>query len=253
MTFNTELETIWCNPNTRWLSKLFFVINRYLTEAILIFIGYLFSESATTLNDAVCLQFIWLYGIGCVVFQATSHFILVIRIYRLWDRRNDVARNLTIMFGFFMAAMIVVGVFIVRDLKPIYNALLHTCLLSNKPIAMQALYGVTCAFDLAMVIFIIFNAMDRPRLTNVQMASDLHKDGMGIFMVLFVIRLTNFMVAIFFDISILFISTTTAWALSTIINSRFQMRLEALAFARAAAEQRQIVVLDHLPECDYEY
>ncbi|KAF7345938.1 hypothetical protein MVEN_01616100 [Mycena venus] len=75
ITIDDEVNTIWNNPNTRWHSKVVFVANRYLTVAIIAFVSYLFSGTATTLDSKVCRQFFWIYGSALIVLWFSFVFI----------------------------------------------------------------------------------------------------------------------------------------------------------------------------------
>jgi len=242
ITIDDEVNTIWNNPNTRWHSKVVFVANRYLTVAILAFVSYLFNGTATTLNNTVCRQFFWIYGSALIVVSWTSHFVILIRVYRLWDRRGSVARTLTAMFTVFISTTIILGVFAAMQLQSEYFEPLRTCLFLTKPVFLVALLGVASAFDLILVLFIVFNAMDRPRLIDVPLVSELQKDGAGIFLVIFALRLASFIVSIFLDMSKIFLALTTVGALYTIINARLHMRLEGLSLNRVPANGHLIML-----------
>ncbi|KAJ7634831.1 hypothetical protein FB45DRAFT_910006 [Roridomyces roridus] len=246
ITFDEEVATIWGNENTRWHSRVVFIVNRYVTLGVLSYVAYLFSGSATTLSNSVCEQFFWVYGITCVFFGATSHFVMVVRIHRLWDGRNAITRNLTTTFVVFIIATIVLGVFVVKELNPEFNGLLHTCVLPTKPSIFVGLLGVTCSMDFVLLLFIVFNAMDRPRLMHVPIVSELQKDGVAIFFISFAIRLSNLIITIFVDAPQAFMATTTAWALYTILNGRLQMRLEGLSLRRSVPRQSAAIMLSDI-------
>jgi len=233
ITIDDEVNTIWNNPSVRWHSKAVFVANRYITAAILAFVIYLFSGTAMSLNNTVCQQFIWIYGITCVAMSWISHFVIIIRIYCLWDRKASVARTLATIFMVFISTTIILGVLTVLRLEPEYFAPLHTCLLGVKPVFLVALLGVGSSFDFVLLIFVVFNAMDRPRPTDVPIVSELQKDGVGILLALFVVRLANFIISIFLEMSKVFVAITTLWAIYTILNARLHMRLEALTLSRS--------------------
>jgi hypothetical protein len=241
ITIDDEVNTIWNNPNSRWHSKVVFVANRYLTVAILTFVSYLFSGTATTLDNTVCRQFVWIYGTVLIFISWSSHFVILIRLYRLWDRRDSVARTLTAMFTVFMSTTIILGVFAAMQVQSEYFEPLRTCLFLSKPVFLVVLLGVASAFDLVLVLFIVFNALDRPRHIDVPLVSDLQRDGAGIFMVIFALRLASFIVSIFLDMSKILLALTTVGALYTLINARLHMRLEGLSLNRGHVNGQHII------------
>ncbi|KAJ7617318.1 hypothetical protein FB45DRAFT_872762 [Roridomyces roridus] len=74
---------------------------------------------------------------------ALEWIIMVLRIYRLWDHRIDVVRNLTAMFAVFISATIILGVFVVKTLQPTYAQALRTCVLSTKPLILEVAEKMT--------------------------------------------------------------------------------------------------------------
>ncbi|KAJ7437586.1 hypothetical protein B0H11DRAFT_1935879 [Mycena galericulata] len=115
ITLDQEIITIWTNPNVRWHSKAAFLINRYLTEAIIAYVVYRTSLSTSP-------------------------------------------KTITAMLGV-----------LVRSYGNFHSPS----------------YSAQSFFDFALMTLVLFNAMDRPRLTHVEMISGLQKDGAGFFLVSF--------------------------------------------------------------------
>ncbi|KAJ7915810.1 hypothetical protein B0H13DRAFT_2453210 [Mycena leptocephala] len=201
ITIDDEVNAIWNNPSVRWHSKAVFVANRYVTAAILALAIYL---------------------------------VIIIRIYRLWDRKASVARTLAAIFMVFISTTIILGVFTVLRLErnEIFCAPSYVSLWSQAGVSSHAT-GCWSSFDFVLLLFVVFNAMDRPRPTDVPIVSALQKDGVGILLALFVVRFANFIISIFLDMSKVFVAITTLWALYTILNARLHMRLEALTSSRS--------------------
>ncbi|KAJ7453158.1 hypothetical protein FB451DRAFT_1281867 [Mycena latifolia] len=235
ITLGDEVNMIWKNPSVRWHSKAAFAVNRYLTEAIIAYVVYILSGMATTLSEEVCHRFIWIYGVTCVVAGAISHFVILLRVYSLWDRRISVARVLISAFAICISTTTVLGVFSAIQMEPhlSYFEPLRTCVFGSKPKVLVAMLGVLSFFDFSLVLLIIFNAMDRPRLTHIEIVSELQNDGVGFFLCIFALRFADLLVSIFRDAGELFIAITTVWGLCTIINARLHMRLEGLSLSRS--------------------
>ncbi|KAJ6474404.1 hypothetical protein C8R47DRAFT_1144032 [Mycena vitilis] len=236
ITLDDEVDTIWKNRNVRWHSKAAFVVNRYLTESIIAYVVYILSGMSTTLSDTVCHRFIWIYGSTCVVAGAISHFVILVRVYALWDRRASVARVLISAFAVCITTTTVLGVLSAMEMEPNlhYFAPLRTCIFGSKPKVLVGMLGVLSFFDLSLVILVVSNAMERPRLTHIEIVSELQSDGVGFFLCIFVLRFADLMVSVFREPGEIFIAITTVWGFCTIINARLHMRLEGLSLSRSS-------------------
>ncbi|KAJ7149972.1 hypothetical protein C8R46DRAFT_1125363 [Mycena filopes] len=241
-TIPDEVNTIWNNPRVTCQSMAAFVLNRYLTEAIMAYVVYVFSGTATSMTTTVvssrCRSFIWIYGAIGIVVAAIIHFIIIIRVYTLWDRRVSVARTLTSAFAVCISTSAILGIFAVIHIKPEvkYLELLHTCEFGSKPRLLPPALGVLAFFDFFLLVLIVLNAMDRPRLTQFEIVSGLQKDGLGFFLLSnrsSVLRLASFIVSLFRSTTEVFTTMTLVWGISTIMNARLHMRLEGLALSRS--------------------
>ncbi|KAJ7087623.1 hypothetical protein B0H15DRAFT_982846 [Mycena belliarum] len=235
ITLGDEFNTIWKNPNVRWHSKAAFVVNRYLTEAIIAYVVYILSGMATNLSDRhlqVCHRFIWIYGVTCVVAGAISHFVILIRVYGLWDRRASVARVLISAFVACITTTTILGVFSAIEMERKQSILF--CASAHLYLWLKATSPCGHSFfDFSLVMLIVFNAMDRPRLTHIEIVSELQNDGAGFFLCIFALRFADLLVAVFREPGEVFIAITTVWAFCTIINARLHMRLEGLSLERS--------------------
>ncbi|KAK6980708.1 hypothetical protein R3P38DRAFT_3465937 [Favolaschia claudopus] len=209
LTMGQEVKTIWGNSTVRLHSKAAFVINRYLTEGVTAF--------QRNLDD----------------FGYT--FVVLIRVYALWDRRANVARLLVSVFGICISTTTILGIFgaMAMQRSLTYSASLHTCVFGTKPKTIIAMLAVLSVFDFFLAVLVVFNAMDRPRLTHVELVSGLQTDGLGLFLILWCLRLADVIIAIFKPPAEVFVAITAVWAVCSIVNARLHMRLEGLALSRA--------------------
>ncbi|KAK7006399.1 hypothetical protein R3P38DRAFT_1708155 [Favolaschia claudopus] len=252
LTIGQEVKTIWGNSTVRLHSKAAFVINRYLTEGVTAYVVYIFSGTSTTLDTPVslhvnrsrcnvdlsssrCERFIWIYGVICIISGAISHFVVLIRVYALWDRRANVARLLVSVFGICISTTTILGIFSAMSMQRqlTYSPSLHTCVFGTKPKTIIAMLAVLSVFDLFLAVLVVFNAMDRPRLTHVELVSGLQTDGLGLFLILWCLRLADVIISIFKPPAEVFVAITAVWAVCSIVNARLHMRLEGLALSRA--------------------
>ncbi|KAK6988069.1 hypothetical protein R3P38DRAFT_2805075 [Favolaschia claudopus] len=153
LTIGQEVKTIWGNSTVRLHSKAAFVINRYLTESVTAYVVYI---------------------------------VVLIRVYALWDRRANVARLLVSVFGICISTTTILGIFgaISMQRQLTYSESLRTCVFGTKPKTIIAMLAVLSVFDLFLAVLVVFNAMDRPRLTHVELVSGLQTDGLGLFLVI---------------------------------------------------------------------
>ncbi|KAJ7191889.1 hypothetical protein GGX14DRAFT_578618 [Mycena pura] len=110
---------------------------------------------------------------------------------------------------------------------------LRTCQFGPTPRVLTGMMCVTSLFDFALVALVLFNAIDRPRRTNIELISALENDGAGLFVTIFALRFSEVFISLYRPTAEVFVAVTTVWALCTMINSRFHMRLEGLALATA--------------------
>ncbi|KAJ7641536.1 hypothetical protein FB45DRAFT_1054030 [Roridomyces roridus] len=236
LTLPDEIEMIWANRNANWKSKVVFFANRYPPLAVLAVIVYIFSGTSSELTTAVCQTFLWVYGVAAVIVGALSHFVIIVRVHRLWDGRKHIEQLLTAMFVVCISTASILGIIAVLRLQPqlSYLSFLHTCQFGpTKPKEITGFLAVLSFFDFSLILFVIFNAMDRPRLAHVQIVSDLQKDGMGFFLAMFTLRFVDVLVSIYRDTVEVVLAVTAVWGLCTLINAHLHIRLEALAQSRS--------------------
>ncbi|KAJ7149196.1 hypothetical protein C8R43DRAFT_1128565 [Mycena crocata] len=267
LSIDSERRTIWANENAHWHSRLTFFINRYSTEAVIGYVVYgkqrtleisdghswwLYPDSGdwdkfdsghsgVSLRERVpgslmssyrsCRRFIWLFGMASVVFGAISHFVIILRIYALWDRRKKVAQILITVFVVCISTTTILGIFCAIQLQSrvFYVESLRTCAFGTKPVVLSVMLGVLSCFDLFIVVVTVCNALERPHLTNIEVVSALQIDGLKYFAAIFALRLADLIFSIYRSPAECFIAITLVWALCSIINSQLHMRLEQLA------------------------
>ncbi|KAF8996656.1 hypothetical protein BDQ17DRAFT_1429611 [Cyathus striatus] len=217
LTIEREVRYIWFNKGIRLRSQLLFAMNRYATTVMIIYMAYVFSGSNHVhLSDSrydsrssmwnissfrfSCRTFIWFFASFSAIFVSISHFIIILRIYTLWDKRRKVAY---ILVGAFFTAISITTAFTVltaHDLQPYmhFNALLHTCAVGGNyvPRALSVALGSTSLFDLFIVVMVTFNVLDRPRTFQVKVLHELQRDGFRMFLGLFLLRLADLLMSL---------------------------------------------------------
>nr|GAT44499.1 predicted protein [Mycena chlorophos] len=244
LTFDDEIAVIWRNNGAALIDRFIFIFNRYLSEGIMIYVAYMLSgNSSPDLVTRVCQIFVFLWAISSTIFVTISHFAIISRVYRLWDRRKEIK---WILFGSFAIAMILLTTFVAlaaSQVKPLlfYNHfIIYGCSFSKKPHALPFMVGTLTIFDLFIIIMTILNAYNRPYQKQAEVVTALQRDGALMFVALFLIRLTGLMMAIFGDPTNCFVILSLVWAMCAIANSRMQLRIEGLRFIRYTSQDMVI-------------
>jgi hypothetical protein len=245
LTFESERQAIWANPNANIFSKIGFVANRYGSEAVGIYVASVLSATRE-LDVSRCITFIWIYSICASVFVTVSHFAVIYRIYYLWDRRRIIGYILTISFFLVISTVCLLAVLSVLQIQPhaIYVAPLRSCDAGIKPKTFPAMLGIISLYDLFLIVLTIFNSLHVPRRHDIEIARSLRNDSAVAFLLLFLIRFANFLVSTVEDATSVFKLLPIVWLLCAVINARLQIRLEGLAIQGQSSPQ----IVD--TECD---
>ncbi|KAJ4482592.1 hypothetical protein J3R30DRAFT_3403115 [Lentinula aciculospora] len=233
LTLNDELLTIWANPNRDFLQKLMFLINRYYTEAMVMYVVYVTSGLAT-LDDAACRRFIWVFALTAIVFIAITHFFITLRIYHSWDKRKRMAVILLVAFTTFIPAAAVLAIISAVHVQSVVycELLLRTCRIPDIPSTFPYMMGTLLGFDLFIIILALFNAFERPHRTHADVIDALHRDGARLFFqcpqIEIVMRLVCLIMSIVGLPADCFGVLNVMWTLTAIISSRIHLRVEEL-------------------------
>ncbi|KAJ7489651.1 hypothetical protein B0H11DRAFT_2191778, partial [Mycena galericulata] len=234
LTFRGEVTAIWMNTGTGVGNRIGFMVNRYLTTAMVAYVSYMLSGLSSGVTTRACRVFIWLFAIASTVFVAISHFIIMARVYTLWDRRILIKWILIVSFSVAISISMAFSILAVHQVQPFleYTIFLHMCSFTQKPWALSFMLGALTVFDFFIIILTIFNALDRPHQKQAEVMTALQVDGALMFTGIFVLRFISLMMAIFGDPTNCFVTLSLVWAMCSIVNSRIQLRVEGLRFIR---------------------
>ncbi|KAJ6613136.1 hypothetical protein B0H10DRAFT_2049644 [Mycena sp. CBHHK59/15] len=233
LTLDDEIHLIWFNWAAGAGNRIGFMVNRYITEAMIIYVAYMLSGGSHGLSSQIsCRVFIWIFAIASTVFVAISHFIIMARVYTLWDRRLRIKWILMGSFSVAISISMTFSILAAHQVQPFleYNPLIHMCTFEKKPGALSFMLGALTVFDLFIIVMTVFNALDRPYQKQADVMTSLQHDGARMFVVL--LRLTALVMAIVGDPANCFVTLTIVWAMCSIVNSRMQLRIEGLRFIR---------------------
>ncbi|KAJ7464662.1 hypothetical protein B0H11DRAFT_2050508 [Mycena galericulata] len=232
LTAHVEMQVVWGNSNVSRLSKLAFGVNRYMTEAVIAYTVYVLSGTAQNLDDVVCQRFLWVFGGSAIVVGAISQAIVVLRIYNLWDERKRVATALICAFVACIVSTVIIGILCELQLKPVFSEIFGICVISVKPKILPVLFGVQSFFDVLIICFAVYNALESPRRNHLELISSLQKDGLTFLLILFALRTVYLVSSVAGNAGQCFVIVSTCWAFSAILSLRLNLRLDGLALKR---------------------
>ncbi|KAJ7488106.1 hypothetical protein FB451DRAFT_1167565 [Mycena latifolia] len=197
ITLDAEIAYIWLNKAAGAGNRIGFLLNRYLTEGMTVYVAY-----------SNCQLFIWLFATASSVFVWVSHFIIIARVYTLWDRRPKIKWILAGGFG------------VATSISMAFAALAAHQAQRKKPWALPFMQGGSTALDLFIIVMTIFNALDRPYQKQADVMSSLQRDGALMFVPY------DSLISLWRSLE------TPRSASSPCFNTRIQLRVEALRFIR---------------------
>ncbi|KAJ7187949.1 hypothetical protein C8R46DRAFT_1241434 [Mycena filopes] len=233
LTSGDELWLIWLNPAAGLDHRAIFIFNRYVTAAVSIYAAYMLSGGSFNVTDEV---FLWVLAVTTTLFTSLSNFVLAMRVYILWDRRERIKWVLLYTFGAALAISLVFSVITVLQIQgsAVYNVLIHMCGVTQKPWALAVVLGVWVLFDFLIIVLAVCNALEVPHHTQTDVVIALEHDGARMFLGLLLLRIANFVVAILAHPTYCFVTFTVLWAMCSIVTSRLQLGVERLRFTRPA-------------------
>ncbi|PFH51641.1 hypothetical protein AMATHDRAFT_58774 [Amanita thiersii Skay4041] len=245
LTFEAERKAIWVNPKVKFASKVGFVLNRYATEILGIYIASMISATHNS-GLSSCRAFVWVFSLSASIFTTAAHFAVIFRIYLLWDRRKSVGYILAASFIVAAALITTFAALAVVQVLPHlkYIEPLRSCYLGVVPKAFPTALGIISLYDLFLIVLTIYNALEMPRRRDIEVVRSLQNDSAKAFLLLFLLRLFNLIAALAGNAADCLVLLSTVWSLCSIINSHLQIRLERLKLLEndPASQQRDSTV-----------
>jgi len=231
LTFDQELQSIWHTKMT-W-SKLLFLFNRYMVPIAMLLRTNDFSGIALpVLSNTYCRWSIGTVTILGILTIGISNFLVLLRLWMLWDRNSRLMYWTGIAFLTAQIAAFIVAGFVVRSLLPfvVFEPTFHACLIEEKPrVNVGGLWVPGLAFEVMVFVVVWWNALDRPRSCDSGITKAMYRDGFLYFSVLFVLRLINLVLAIIAPVSLLFLGVLFIWCAANVTLSRLILNSRQLA------------------------
>ncbi|PBK59700.1 hypothetical protein ARMSODRAFT_982793 [Armillaria solidipes] len=185
LTFNEEVATMWSPLDEGILTKVVHILNRYFTEAVLLYRVYITSELAQSASgEAHCKAVVWLANVSAVIIASISQFYIMMRVYCLWDHRQWVRRTLLVAFGICITTLTVLSILSVLSyLKTGGNSdSQNTCAIGRIPTTVACTIGVLLFFNVFVIFMTIYNALEKPRRSENELLDSLRRDGARVYL-----------------------------------------------------------------------
>ncbi|KAJ7457992.1 hypothetical protein B0H11DRAFT_2319638 [Mycena galericulata] len=201
LTLRGEICHIWLNSAAGIGNRIGFLVNRYMSESIIIYVAYMDSGESRGITDQHNLE------LQCIRLDihhrlhSIRSVIIVVRIYTLWDRRQQIKWILGIAFGVAISISFSFSVLSAQQIQSFveYNTGIHMCVFLKKPWALKFALAALTGFDLFIIIMTVINALDRPYQKQAEVMTSLQHDGARMFVCLFLLRLTSLIMSIVGD------------------------------------------------------
>ncbi|KAI5115002.1 hypothetical protein M0805_005178 [Coniferiporia weirii] len=184
LSFDDEVRLVWqAKPS---FAKKAFLLNKYLVPAVLLVWANLMNLfTSNGVADSTCRRFFVFSSLAGIISIGIANVLVLLRVISLWDRNRSIAillgSGFLISFGATFGLMVVVAVRMSPGVA--YNAQLHMCIATTETKILPAVWASPMLFEILVLIFVCWNAFDRPRSSDTPLTRSLARDGMGFFSV----------------------------------------------------------------------
>ncbi|KAF9002513.1 hypothetical protein BDQ17DRAFT_1356988 [Cyathus striatus] len=242
ITIDDELSFIWQNERVGFFgyaSKTVFAFSRYGCELAMIYGAYAFSGISPKFDLAICRSYLWVLVGAATSFASITHFIILLQVYVSWDRRRSVAYVLMISFAVVIPLFTVLLFIVAHQAEAQVNISGGVCIIKRLPHLVPVAFGCLLLIDFLFLVLIVYNAVETPHRNNIDVIHRLQKDGFKAFLVLFILRLINFVSSLAADPAYCLIMASTVLSISMAINGRMHLRLEEVRLYRIHGISRE--------------
>ncbi|KAF7360948.1 hypothetical protein MSAN_01124900 [Mycena sanguinolenta] len=154
-----------------------------------------------------------------------SNFLVLLRIWTTLPRNHRLIAWSLALFGVMQLMSFAVTTWVISTALHtlVFDPILGLCVFSSKP-NVFALWAPGLLFELIVFLTVCWNMLNRPRAlgrdTDSQMARVLFRDGVTYFLILFILRIANTVVAIVAPLSAVLVVVYFIWAATTVTTSR---------------------------------
>ncbi|KAI0315686.1 hypothetical protein OF83DRAFT_1173591 [Amylostereum chailletii] len=206
LTFADEIQYVWKSRMS--LPKVLFLFTRYAVPITVIVSLRAYSGiSQEPLSDKAlssCKGWSSFSLIMGALAIASSNFIVLLRLWVIWERRITLVGWTLAMFFVTQLATLGMAGWIISQLAPSLRysgAPIRACVLLRR-VNFVGLWAPGVAFEVVVFVMTWWNAFERPRTDNQELRTALYRDGTVYFMTIFSLRLVNLILAIIAPITL---------------------------------------------------
>jgi len=228
LTLREEVRLVWSRP--LGFMQVLFLFSRYFALANVLLVAHIASGMATY-STKFCKGWVIEAAISFLLSVATGHFILIMRLYALYDQKKNILRILQITFVFTYAIAFAFGVLTVTELESniLWLPLIaHECILTTRPRFLVGFWAPQVVFELFMFVLTVVNAAERPRRAQSKLMAVLNRDGFIYFFVVFGIRFVNLVLSTLPNPNYDLMITYFTWAVTITTLSRMILKVESM-------------------------
>lgn len=237
LTLDDEIRYVW---KTQWtVPKCLFLLNRYtVPTAMILHTWQLMGLANPPPTNTFCKVWLPLALYLGILSIANGGFIVLLRLWVLWNRRTRlVVWTLLFFIATQIASVAVVSWVVVQMLPTItYSPVVRSCILSER-VSLQGLFLPGVIFEVMVFGTTCYNALDKPRERNRPLAQQLYKDGLVYFVVLTSLRLANFIISILAPLSLIFLGVFFVWCATNVTVSRLVLNIRREAYRHRLTEE----------------
>ncbi|KAF9233262.1 hypothetical protein BU15DRAFT_80281 [Melanogaster broomeanus] len=246
LTFHDEVQLIWQARLS--VPKVLFLINRYVVPIVMIVQTQV--GSAAQNSQPRCKAWFPIATFVGMSSIAISNFLVLLRLWVLWDRSPRLMLWTLALFILTQTLALGFTAYLIYSVIPTltFEPTLHICMPTTKP-QLVMLWGpgvrdyiffmlddeipmpLQIAFEVMIFVTTFWNAFDRPRTHDVQMAKIMHRDGSVYFFGLFALRLLNMILSVVAPFSLMFLGLLFIWSVSNITLAHLILNLRRVSVA----------------------
>ncbi|THV02647.1 hypothetical protein K435DRAFT_852673 [Dendrothele bispora CBS 962.96] len=246
LTFADEVEYIW---KAGWkIPKILFLFLRYVVPTSLMISTFQMSGLTGIISDKYCQVWLGLsvsIGLICIYM---ANFLVLLHLWNICERKKLlVFGSLGVYVAAFTANVICLALAVSHlPYNTTYSTVFRICIMQDKKL-LPMLWAPGLALDVVALPTVIYNALERPRDVRTEFRSQIFRDGVLFFAILFTLRLTNVLLAIYAPISLLYLGVYFIWASTTMTVTRMLLRLRRLQVENALRQyELEIQMQDEL-------
>ncbi|KAG2064738.1 hypothetical protein BDR04DRAFT_955331, partial [Suillus decipiens] len=234
LTLHDEIELIWRAQLS--FPKLLFLFNRYAVPTCLIVLTYVVRGQANERGlptDSLQSCQAW-FGVGIIIGMVsigTSNFLILLRLWVLWDRRTRLVIVTLPLFLITQITAIVCTTYVVSSMMPfmIFEPYLQSCMLTQKVNFVVLWAPGVIVFEVMIFITTWWNALDQPLSQHTKMTKVMYRDGSIYFFVSGRLRLLNLILSIISPLSLIFLGVFFIWSACNVTLTRLIINLRRAA------------------------